>query len=408
MKTDLHSELIKEVSSLKKLTKKLSIADLVGFVAMEHFTLNNNIEMSDHLKLHSPLRQGMYLLGLAVHRKEPRNPRVFNDIIKEKIIISLNSIFLNYALAYFPENNEEYDENWFKHRELAMPAFINFYATGFKASTDQIKQWIKFYFNGYEDVIKSEFGITHLDMIKLGEYFESEIQKKWDRLEKLAERVHSIHKEHISRLDSGISIEESFKLIKSDSKNEESFKEYFQSMNGVFSFDFRKAKADLDSNSIKCIETHFISTRGKSKDITYITEENAVIKKPIITVDKRTFYVILNNSFYQAIIENIESFLMNGNNREKYLRLRDNRLEEHSVAQFTRLMATKSSFFEGLYETEDSHYEHDLVISHKRTLLIVEAKASPPRLPFRNPEKAYNRKTINYDSIERIDKKEKV
>jgi hypothetical protein len=44
-----------------------------------------------------------------------------------------------------------------------------------------------------------------------------------------------------------------------------------------------------------------------------------------------------------------------------------------------------------VFETPDLHYEHDLVILHKDLCLIVEAKASPPVEPFRDPEKAFVR-----------------
>ena len=44
-----------------------------------------------------------------------------------------------------------------------------------------------------------------------------------------------------------------------------------------------------------------------------------------------------------------------------------------------------------VYETEDLHNEHDLVVLWNRVLFVIESKASPPVEPFRDPEKAFTR-----------------
>jgi hypothetical protein len=44
-----------------------------------------------------------------------------------------------------------------------------------------------------------------------------------------------------------------------------------------------------------------------------------------------------------------------------------------------------------VFETPDSHLEHDLVVVDGSLALIVEIKASPPTIPFRDPERAFVR-----------------
>lgn len=50
-----------------------------------------------------------------------------------------------------------------------------------------------------------------------------------------------------------------------------------------------------------------------------------------------------------------------------------------------------TEFFAGVFETTDAQYEHDLIVLWKRTLFVIEAKASPPVEPFRDPDKAFER-----------------
>jgi hypothetical protein len=60
--------------------------------------------------------------------------------------------------------------------------------------------------------------------------------------------------------------------------------------------------------------------------------------------------------------------------------------------------------FHGLFETEDLHHEHDIIIIRKRELYIIEAKASPPIEPFRDSEKSYNRLKRHFQSDKGIQK----
>jgi len=57
-----------------------------------------------------------------------------------------------------------------------------------------------------------------------------------------------------------------------------------------------------------------------------------------------------------------------------------------------------------LYETADLHNEHDTIIVSGRNLYLIEAKASPPIEPFRDPERAYTRIKRHFHSSRGIQK----
>lgn len=149
---------------------------------------------------------------------------------------------------------------------------------------------------------------------------------------------------------------------------------------------------------------NFSTIRGGAEEITYITEDNPIVKRPILTADNNIFYFLINNSFYQGIIDSIEDHLSSGKSGHKYLRNRDKRLEKQVTDQFKKIFDSKAVFYVSSYETNTRHNEHDLIIRHQRNLYIVEAKASPPRVPLRDPNKALQKISDHFRSKAGIQK----
>ena len=79
-------------------------------------------------------------------------------------------------------------------------------------------------------------------------------------------------------------------------------------------------------------------------------------------------------------------------------------LESKGERLFLSLVEKDFTAYGGLYETEDLQHEHDTIIVSGRNLYILEAKASPPLEPFRNPEKAYTRIKRHFHSNKGIQK----
>ncbi|EGM78699.1 hypothetical protein Rhein_1040 [Rheinheimera sp. A13L] len=80
----------------------------------------------------------MYLLGIACIQAEPSEPKTLDEGKNTQLINLLNEIFNKYVLAYFPQKSQllrGLDKNWHKHREIAMPAFIHYFTTGFNVSS---------------------------------------------------------------------------------------------------------------------------------------------------------------------------------------------------------------------------------------------------------------------------------
>ena len=97
------------------------------------------------------------------------------------------------------------------------------------------------------------------------------------------------------------------------------------------------------------------------------------------------------NGLYNSVLVQFEKCLATGAQREKYFRHRDQTLETEVERLMRRLFGARARYYIGVFETPDQHFEHDLVIVSDSVVIAVEAKASAPVEPFRDPDKAFTR-----------------
>jgi hypothetical protein len=405
MHSTLHKELLAQIVKLKKVTQELSLESLVNFVWMQQHKFNHN--QAENVHLSSPLRQGMYLLGIACNQIEPSEQKSLDDGKCTQLINLLNEIFNKYALAYFPQKNEllgGLDKNWHKHREIAMPAFIHYFTTGFNISSDQIKSWIRFYFDGFEHRIESKFGVSHIDLLEAGAFFEEYVAKSLGSIKDSVQSIEKGRQEFLAALESGQKYEEVIQSLQNNSNLKQSIKSFYHGSNQACSIEIKEIRDHLGDKLTNSLLEHFTTIRGDAEEFTYITDENSIVDKPLLSLSGTHIYFLVNNSYYQAIINVIESELSKGKGSQKFFKSRDKRLEEKTTEQFCRLFSRDALVIESAFETNDSHHEHDLVISHGKYLYIIEAKASPPREPLREPSKAYQRIKDHFRSKSGIQK----
>ncbi|HGS5385829.1 TPA: hypothetical protein ACMDR6_003041 [Vibrio parahaemolyticus] len=390
MNKQLHNKLIAEVAKLKRVTSCLSLESIVNFIAMEQRQFIEGKSRSKSLS--SPLKQGMYLLAIASNQQEPDKPKELDEGKHEQIIGILNSIFNKYALAYFPEKRELIEglsEKWHKDRRVSMPAFINYFASGFKISTNQIKSWISYYYNGFEDRIAVEFGVSQHEMLRVGDYIESKILQNFEDLKEVMSQLNEHRSEVLQEMEKDYA--SALQRARENQDLKILIQNFYNAINKVYSVNASDLEEQFGADCKNYILKHFTSVRGESEEITYITDDNPLTLKPLVTVDKETLYFLANNSFYQSIIDNVENLLSKGKGSQRFLKARDKKLEEKTTEQFKRILPDTAMFFESAFETDNAHFEHDLVIVHDNNLLVIEAKASPPREPLRDPSRAFIR-----------------
>jgi len=384
MKPELHDELLKAIKELKQLTSTISLESLINFISMRQFEFNHGKSTT----LSSPFQQGTYLLGLAASQEEPTNPTEFNDHLDKKISKLLNRIFSFYTLNYFDvDKNNENDK---QTKLVVMSAFIHYFFTSKTLNSHQIKEWIFFWFKDYSTILQENYKFSVEDLLSFSTLLEDEIQNNFDERKKEIQLLDLYRQRFLEKCDEDIA---NFPLemqrIKDDSELQGKMKNFFENSLKVFSVPISKISDKFESEKLDNILNVFSLKRGDAEEIIYLTDKNPIQFKSLF-IDKDRIYYVANNSFFIAIINFLENFLYKEvKSAQKNIQNRDKKLESKTTELFKRLCSSNAEFYESAFQNANSTNEHDLVIYDNGVLLIVEAKASPPKEPMRDAEKAF-------------------
>jgi hypothetical protein len=135
----------------------------------------------------------------------------------------------------------------------------------------------------------------------------------------------------------------------------------------------------------------FRLSRNSKDGFVYPTDRYTVEDKPLFTDERGRTHCPSANALYLAALRVLEVIVESKGDRAAYLAHRDKCLESQVESQFRRVIATEATVLSNVCETPQLQFEHDLVIQSGRILYIVEIKASPPREPFRDADKAITR-----------------
>jgi hypothetical protein len=388
MNSNLHKRLLSEVEALKKLTADLSLAELTSFVTTQQMNFNNG---RTEQNLGSPLKQGMYLLALASSQPEPAEPKSLSAKRHAQLIRCLESIFHNYGMAYFP-TEQEYTEGlsseWRRQREIAMPAFLHYFMAGFKASTEQIREWINTCFAGFEVESVETVGMSHVDLLRVAKFIESVIDSKTNPVADAVKAIEALRQQFLQEVSEGADIQEAMARVRDQPELQAHIEAFQNGSTMLFEVTRQQLLKEFGVEMTNSLMQHFVTARGDAAAITYMTENNPILDRPLLTADGERIFYLVNNAFYQAIIEKLEHHLSQGPSAARYLKERDRRLEKLAREHLQKIFPDTAQFYESAFDRPDSHGEHDLVIVNGANVYIVEAKASPPKEPLRDPSKA--------------------
>jgi hypothetical protein len=402
MDEKLHKELIKNIDSLKAEVAKYSSAALTGTVAIQlrkQFFPDN-----EESKLVSPAKQSFYLLGIMLTTSEPTNSYNLNAQAIDKIIELLNKIFQSYALMFWPskEDKDNLTDEWYRCREVAVPAFLHYFNTSLMASVEQIKKRAIDYVKPFDDVLLDKINLFSSEVMRIVDDICNIQQKKLDELYVLAEREKEIRLGLLERAKvEGWDISR-LRQETANSEYADFLPIFFNKMDTAFSIE--KSILTGESNKINNSLSNLSIKRTGGEEFTYITEDNTAEKCPLFEHEIGKYFCPSINALYISALKLMESVLLDSSKKDSFLKARDKTLERVGADLFTRLIGDKSLCLCELYETKDLQYEHDILIIKNRHLYIIEAKASPPIEPFRDPAKAYTRLKRHFKSDRGIQK----
>jgi hypothetical protein len=385
----IHEQLIQDTNRLRSLLAGTRTSSVVGFCLTYHLRRANDPEFDGGLS--SPARQIAFLLGLLLSTPEPANPRKFQESDWTRSLDLLNQIFGAYQAAMWPDPKDipQLSDEWRRVREVAGQALIYYHNTGLMATVEQLRTRTRDYVVPFDAFLEDEWGLGAQDALHICDF----ILQRWeDHRDALAAAIddenrarHALVREWEA---DGLSIEE----VRGRA-DESGYGTTFDNLLGLLDQTGVIAEeelADRFGSKAGAFWRLFSIERG-SVQITYLTEDNPVDTRPLILLDERTAMCPSINAIFQAVLLSGERTLERSSERGRYRRARDKKLEDQVENVARQLLGDRGEYHRAVFETPDAHFEHDLVVIRGASVLVFEAKASPPKEPFRDLDRGFVR-----------------
>lgn len=399
----LHTELIRLTTELRELVSECSTESIAGSCAAEVYT-RIGVE-KESPKLSSEFKQLFFALSLMLSTPEPENPKPFTKENWERTKRLLEEIFGLYAFMFWPAEDETPTQEGRDVREVAMPAFLHYFNNALMASKEQIAERVANYLAPFDKYFVASTGISSSDALRITEWIGESLQAQSDDL---IDATGNAQNDWYSVLERArIEGWSDARLTEEARKQEASTGHAERFIGGI---------RDLLKVRLNAVENHFgiekantfwqlfVSKRGEVAELTYLTDRNIAEEKPLFELEPGVASCPLVNALYFAVFNTGEQRLRDSPHREAFLRTRDKALERQVTNTLRQFFPDDAVLLSNVYETSDLQREHDLIVLWNRVLFVVEAKASPPVEPFRDPDKAFTRISQAFKSDRGIQK----
>ncbi len=401
MDKNLHDKLISDITDLRNLLGQYSTETIVGTVATKFLRWP-----SKDVELTSPHRQLFYLLGLMLTSPEPSKPQEYDESAWSKTVELLERIFSSYAWMFWPTPEEagNLSKEWKDIREVAMPAFLNYFNSGLLASTEQVKNRFTRYIVPFDNVVNKLFFLSAIDLLNIADFIGAKIQEDFDSLSNL------IKKEERARLDILDEAEREkwdFQTTQNkvlNSSYADIAKELFSKLRQVSTITISDLQENFGSEKANVFIQKFATRRGSISNLTYPTDLHPEMETTLYYIDDNILMIPSAHSIYLSILEQTERSLLKSDVRDKFLPHRDQMLEDEAAEVIQRFFREDVTIWRSVFETPKQQFEHDIIFLWNKKLFVVEAKATPPREPLRDPERAFIRIRDDFQSDRGIQK----
>jgi len=393
MNRRLHDKLLNDTNKLRRLISSFSTESIAGSCAAYVFT-RIGVESDKPSELSSQFKQLFFLLGLMLTTAEPKQPKPIDEPAWQRVVALLEEVFGIYAFMFWPTPEElpTLTEEWRDAREVAMPAFLHYFNTTLLASKEQISDRVTNYLSPFDDYLAAATGISASDTLKVAAWIAQDLQAQSDDLMEATERVqHDKLTIEARAAKEGWDESKFWEEARQQEAETHHTERFGTGIQNLFKIRLESVETAFGTAKANSFWELFVSRRGEVREFIYITELNVAEKKPLFQVEPGVAHCPQINALYFAVLKTGEQRLIDSPVKDAFLRRRDKTLEREVEEILRQYFPGEAEFLAGVYETSDLQQEHDLVVLWNRFLFIVEAKASPPVEPFRDPDKAFTR-----------------
>lgn len=389
MDANAHKELIRATKRLRTLLGKARTSSVLRFCLSYNVRRARDEDFSGGLV--SPARQQAFLVALLLATPEPDTPIDFEESDWEKCVELLDSIFRAYSAVMWPSPEElgDLSPEWLGAREVAGQALLHFHNTDLLATIPQVRDRIQAYLTPFDSVLRSGWGFSATEALTVCDWIASSWEDHEDELASAFEKERSHRLKLIADWEAQELTLDEFREHVGDTDYRAEVEVLFGLLDSIVTLT-RSAIVERFGEVGSAFWEEFTLSRG-SVDITYLTEANPFDTHPLVLLDDETAMGISLNSLYLGLLAAGELALEASDAAVSYRRARDKTLEAQVRATVEDLLGPEAEYYSEVYESADRQDEHDLVVITEGSVIVFESKASPPKEPFRDPEKGFVR-----------------
>jgi hypothetical protein len=341
----------------------------------------------------SPAKQIPFLLGVLLSSPEPDPGNQLTPDEWARVKTVIEELFNAYMLLYMPSPDElgPLAPEWIRTREVSMLAFIHYFNNGLMASVEQISDRVRRNHVPFDTEIAAAIGITASHALVITHWIAETLQASLDALidAARAERTQLAALLNNASTD-GLSSDELVAAISNAPDYQIAANELKSRLDGIGKISRASLVATFPDTG-QIYWDLFSVERGTGPEIRYPTERSIVELRPIICLSDSDAICGTANGLFTALLLVCEETLEKSPVRANFLRLRDKTLEREAVDQIKSFLSSEAIIYSEAFEQPDGRFEHDVIVVDGEACLVMEAKASPPVEPFRDPDRAFKR-----------------
>jgi len=373
------------LAQLKEMLTHCSTTAVCGYCFA--YLLKTSHDLREERDLVSPAKQVPFLLGVLLATPEPQEPGPFTDADWLRATRIISDLFTAYMRLYVRPEDEAQppSADWYRSSQVAMMAFFNYLNNGVIASVEQIKDRLFAYSAPFDAQLKTEIGISVTDATAIADRVAQALQRSMDTCSDCTVEVRN------TLLDLK-RVKKAADAVKADAQ--ERHRQALQRFEAALQLAGTVSVKDLVATfpgTADIFLNLFSTRRGEGPEVRYPTERSIAEVKPLINGIADRVWSPLANGIYVALLLKFEEVAGTSKFRDEFYSRRDATLEREVGDKIRPFVSSEGLIWRSVYEAPDAQFEHDLIVDDPRILLIIEAKASPPITPFRDPEKAFVR-----------------
>lgn len=402
MDKKLHDELINETEKLRNIISQYSTESILGTCYINlHPQFSLKEEDTPHLS--SKVKQIFFLLGLMLTTEEPKEKKDFGKEDWKEIAEMLESIFNKYFFMFlkYSKDTPNLTEEVFEQQGIVMQYFLNYFNTGLLASYEQVSDRIVKYLTPFDKELKKLLDLSASESLQIVKFLIETLQKQLDDVLDSFQKMDELWKEIVKKVEINKWGKEELKKEMSKPKNFNLAKKAFDGPRNICKISFEELEKEFGAEMSEAFWKNYVSKRGEFNNFQYLTERNLAEEKTLFEIEKDTAFCLSANVLYWAVLKVCEQTLLK-NNEKSYLKKRGKLFDQQVEEIFREYFPNSANIYPNVFETQNLHNEHDLIIVWEKRLFIIEAKSSPPKEPFRDPEKAFIRIQRDFKSSDGI------